>query len=97
MIRPNINGLLSFICLKLVFLIKFIIFVNLIILGDKKAAQLELKSQYGKGKTANIVLEAESTPQEYSVDLLANAPQAEKLKKLALGFKTKVSYCFLSN
>ncbi|XP_049881562.1 apolipophorins [Pectinophora gossypiella] len=58
--------------------------------SDKKKASVEVKSQYGKGKTATVGLGAEVAPQEYKLLLQAHAPQAEKLKKLELQVISKV-------
>lgn len=55
-------------------------------------ASVELKSQYGKGKTANVGLSAQVAQQEFDLQLSASAPQAEKFKKLALKLVSKVIF-----
>ncbi|RVE54932.1 hypothetical protein evm_000299 [Chilo suppressalis] len=57
--------------------------------GEKKFASAEVKSQYGKGKSASVAVEATSQNQEYNIVIRGNAPQAEKLKKLELSVLTK--------
>lgn len=57
---------------------------------EKKKVTVDIKSQYGKGKTANIGLGAMVASQEFNLQLKANAPQAEKLKNLALQILVKV-------
>ncbi|XP_026318173.1 apolipophorins-like [Hyposmocoma kahamanoa] len=59
--------------------------------NEKKKLSVDLKSQYGKGKTANIALGAQVASQEFDIQINANAPQAEKLKKLALQIVGKTS------
>lgn len=59
---------------------------------EKKKVSVELKSQYGKGKTANIALGAQVAQQEFALQLSANAPQAEKFKKLNLQIVSKVIF-----
>ncbi|KAL0810218.1 hypothetical protein ABMA28_011000 [Loxostege sticticalis] len=57
--------------------------------GDKKQVNAEVKSQYGKGKSASLALEAASAHQEYNLKIKGNAPQNEKLKKLEFSVLTK--------
>lgn len=57
--------------------------------GEKHVGNVEVKAQYGKGKSVNLVVNGAAAPQEYDLDIKANAPQAENLKKLDLSLKTK--------
>ncbi|CAH0764921.1 unnamed protein product [Diatraea saccharalis] len=57
--------------------------------GEKKYANVEMKSQYGKGKSASVAVDASAYNNEYNVKIRGNAPQAEKVKKLEVSVFTK--------
>ncbi|XP_053619006.1 apolipophorins isoform X2 [Plodia interpunctella] len=54
--------------------------------GDVRSVDLDIKSQYGKGKNAEVVINAKTSPQKFTTELKARAPQAEKIKDLGFGF-----------
>ncbi|KAM3956905.1 retinoid- and fatty-acid binding glycoprotein apolipophorin isoform 2-T2 [Aphomia sociella] len=58
--------------------------------GEKHTGNVEVKSQYGKGKTATLAMKGVATPNEYNLGISANAPQAEKFKKLDLNVDAKI-------
>lgn len=57
--------------------------------GDKKKATVQVKSAYGKGKTAMLTVGAEGSPQEFGMMVKAHSPQAEKFKKIDVQIMTK--------
>ncbi|GBP78977.1 Apolipophorins [Eumeta japonica] len=58
--------------------------------GDDKSGAVAIKSNYGRGKSASINVEgAKTSTQEYTLHINANAPQAERLKKLDVSFNSK--------
>ncbi|XP_072946075.1 apolipophorins [Epargyreus clarus] len=57
--------------------------------GETKTGNVELKAQYGKGKTASVAAHATAAPQHTALKISANAPQAEKFKRLDVDFTSK--------
>ncbi|XP_013192546.1 apolipophorins isoform X2 [Amyelois transitella] len=54
--------------------------------GEVRSVNLDLKSQYGKGKNAEVVIDAKSSPQKFTTEVKARAPQAEKVKDFGIAF-----------
>ncbi|XP_063370071.1 apolipophorins isoform X1 [Cydia amplana] len=57
--------------------------------GEKKTGSAEVKAVYGKGKSANIAVDASAAQKEYAVKIRANTPQNDQLKKLELSINSK--------